>query len=84
LYESESHKAFDFVIAVVADAAFSKSRFEKSTGYLTGEYERRMQRQLPMHEKAAKADFVIKNNGSMEDLKKSVKEVYTKLKGVSP
>lgn len=83
LYESEGHRAFDFVIAVVADEEFSRSRFEKSTGYLTDEYERRMQRQLPLHEKAARADFVIKNNASMEDLKKSVKEVYQTIKGVA-
>lgn len=84
LYESESHKAFDYVIAVVAGEEFSRSRFEKSTGYLTDEYERRMRRQLPIHEKAARADFVIKNNGSMEDLKKNVKQVFGSIKGVSP
>jgi dephospho-CoA kinase len=72
LYESESEKFYDAVVAVLADPASCKERFTQSTQYPQEEYDRRMQRQLPPEQKAARADYVIPNNGSLEELKDNV------------
>lgn len=69
LFESSGHHFFDQVLAVVADPEKCKSRFEKRAEHPADEFERRMNRQLPMHQKAARADLTIINNGSLEDLK---------------
>ena len=37
-----------------------------------------MKRQLPLHQKVQKADYVIYNNGSFEDLQKEVKKIINK------
>lgn len=75
LYESESHKAFDYVIAVVTDEKIAKQRYMKDRE----DYENRMKRQLHPSKKAALADFVITNNGSLEELKNQVTHLYKTL-----
>lgn len=75
LYESESAHRFDYVVAVVADPKLCLARFQKSSD----DFEKRMSRQWHPEEKAAKADFVITNNGSMKDLKEMVKNLYKEL-----
>jgi len=42
--------------------------------------ERKLDSQLPIEEKEKRADFVIRNEGSIEDLSQQVKEVYQKIR----
>lgn len=77
-YEGNGAKDYDAVVAVVADPEKSKQRF-KQAGFNSEEFEKRSSRQLSPDEKAKRADYVITNNGSLEDLEQSVKEVYDKL-----
>lgn len=79
LYETGGDSFFDYIIVVRADENLCRQRFKQSTGYDEAEYERRMKRQMDTTEKAKRADFVIANNGSMEDMRKAVKEIYQKL-----
>jgi dephospho-CoA kinase len=72
LYESESEKLFDAVIAVIADESICRQRFQQSTGYSTEEFDRRMSRQLHPGRKAAAANYVIFNNGDLQQLKEQV------------
>jgi dephospho-CoA kinase len=76
LYESESHTFFDAVLTVISDEAISKKRFTNSTKHPPSEYDARMKRQLPLKHKAAIADYLIENNGTLEDLKKQVINLY--------
>lgn len=71
--------SYDATIAVIADSEVCRQRFQKSTGYDKDEFNKRMARQLSPEEKAQRADFVIHNNGSIEDLRKAVIALYNKL-----
>lgn len=71
LFEIQNEKFYDAVVVVLTDEEISRKRFEQS-GFPKGEYERRMQRQMNPIKKAALSDYVITNNGSLEDLKKQV------------
>jgi len=70
---------YDAVIAVVADEATSKKRFVQATGYGEEDYVNRMSRQLSTAEKANRADFIIHNDGDMDDLRQSVLKVFNQL-----
>lgn len=79
LYESESEHLFDNVIAVVADPALCRQRFQQSKNSSSEEFERRMLRQMHPLEKAAKADHVIYNNGDLEELKENVMKIIKQI-----
>lgn len=79
LYESESHKFFDLVIAVISDENQCQLRYAKATGRASTEYYLRMKRQLEPHVKAAKADYVIVNNGTYDELKHQVLQLYQRI-----
>lgn len=79
LFESGNTSGYDFTVAVIADENLCEQRFINSTTYDKDEYRKRAKRQLPQLEKAMKADFVIHNDGSLEELKQSVIELYKKL-----
>ena len=75
LYESESAHLFDHVIAVRSDEPIAKKRTKESNE----EFEQRMTHQLPIAEKCAKADYIIENNGTLEQLETQVKTLYKQL-----
>ena len=72
LYEIAGEDFFNIVIAVMADEKLCQKRYQKLTGRLPEEWQRRMARQLPQKEKTAKAHFTIMNNGSIAELEESV------------
>lgn len=72
LYEVGAEDRYDAVIAVLADPAIAKKRFSQGSE----EYDLRMQRQLKPEVKASKAHFVIRNNGTIEDLRKEVVHLW--------
>ncbi len=76
LFETESQKFFDCVVVVVAKEEFSKKRFQENTTYDLLEYDKRVQRQWHPDKKAAHADYVIENNGSIDDLKVQVRSLF--------
>lgn len=78
LFEIGAQGAFDHVVAVIADRAKCKTRLA-SIGSSPHDYETRMQRQISPEEKAKKADFVLINNGSLEDLEKQVRSLFQTL-----
>jgi len=81
LFENGREKDFDVVIAVVANEEVCLKRFEQTTGYNIEEFNRRIARQLPLLEKAIRSDYVIMNNGTLDDLKPVVLELYQELIG---
>jgi dephospho-CoA kinase len=75
LFEAGSDRFYDAVIAVIADIETSKERFIRATHKDAQEFKKRSSRQLSLDEKAQKADYVIVNDGSLEDLEVKTKNL---------
>lgn len=69
LFESGMEGAFDATIAVVADESV---RSERAGGRGHAGVESRTSRQLTQDEKARRADLVVRNDGSLEELEQSL------------
>jgi dephospho-CoA kinase len=69
LFESGMEEAFDHTLAVVADEEVAEER-AASRGHTA--VASRTGRQLPQEEKAQRADFVVRNDGSLDELKRSL------------
>lgn len=75
LFEKKMQKDFDQIIVVTCDPQVQKSRLMKRNSLTESEAEQRISSQLPMSEKIKHADFVIENNGSLQDLEQQVEKV---------
>jgi dephospho-CoA kinase len=79
LFEKQMQKDFDKIIVVTCDPQTQKHRLMKRNGLNEQQASQRIAAQLPMSEKIRQADFVIENNGSLEDLKNSVHKIFVQL-----
>lgn len=79
LFESGGKRDFDNTIAVLADREICLQRFKEATGSDEAEFNKRMNRQLPLLDKARQADYILLNNGTLADLQQQVRAVYQKL-----
>ncbi|MGZ5333162.1 MAG: dephospho-CoA kinase [Solirubrobacterales bacterium] len=76
LFEAGMEGAFDAVIAVIADDAVREQRLaERDNAGLAG----RSERQLSQPEKADRADYVVRNDGSLEDLERELAGVLERV-----
>ena len=81
LFEAAMEEAFDATVAVIADDEIRERRLaERGQPGLEG----REQRQLDQGEKARRADHVIRNDGSLEDLEGEVRRVTAEVEGEGP
>jgi dephospho-CoA kinase len=78
LFESEMEPVFDTTIAIVTSDEVRRSRAEARGHALVGEREAR---QLAQEEKAARAEHVVENDGSLEDLERRLSALVAKLEG---
>ena len=78
LFESGMEAAFDKTIAVIADEDVRAGRAAARGHQLV---EARAARQLSQEEKAEKADFVVRNDGTVDELEIKLSEVLEKLRG---
>ena len=67
---------FDATIAVIADESLREERAAARDHVAVTE---RAGRQLSQQEKADKADFTVRNDGSLEELKQTLSRVIAKL-----
>lgn len=79
LFEVQAEQYFDYTLTVTADHERCLQRFHEATGATIEEYKKRMARQLSSEEKAKRADFVINNNGSLEEMQQQVIQLFQKL-----
>ena len=80
LIESGNHKSMDAVIVVSADEGIILKRLEHRDGLSHDESRLRMRAQSSITEKLKYADFVVENNGTMEELKEKVVKLYGEMK----
>jgi dephospho-CoA kinase len=79
LFESEMEAAFDATIAVVADESTREQRAGARGHAAVSE---RTGRQLSQAEKAERADFEVRNDGTLDELKETLSQVLAKLERV--
>jgi len=78
LFEGEMAPVFDTTVAVVTSDEVRRARAEARGHALVGEREAR---QLSQEEKAARAEHVVENDGSIEDLEQRLSALVEKLEG---
>jgi dephospho-CoA kinase len=78
LFESEMAPVFDATVAVVASDPVRRERAEARGHALV---EEREARQLAQEEKASRADHVVENDGSVEELEQRLSSLLARLQG---
>jgi dephospho-CoA kinase len=78
LFEAAMEGAFDATVAVVAG---DEVRRDRAAQRGQGLVEEREARQLSQDEKASRADHVVRNDGSLDDLERELSELVEKLPG---
>lgn len=78
IFEAGLEEGFDFIITVVSDIEKTIERLEHKMNRV--DILKRLAKQIPQEEKAKNSDFVIENNGSIEDLQKSIKFILNIIK----
>ena len=76
LFESEMDAVFDTTVAVVTSDEVRRARAEARGHALVGEREAR---QLEQEEKASRAEHVVENDGTLEDLERALSALVEKL-----
>lgn len=78
LFESEMEAVFDTTLAIVTSDEVRRARAEARGHALVGEREAR---QLDQEEKAARAEHVVENNGTVEELERALSDLLARLRG---
>jgi dephospho-CoA kinase len=76
LFEAGVEGVFDATVAVVAD---ERLRAERAASRDHAAVEERAARQLSQEEKASRADYVLRNDGTLEDLDRAVEELLARI-----
>ncbi len=79
LYENQVQLWVRPVILVACDSVTQKKRLQERDGLSADQIEQHLEAQMPLEAKRKLADIVIENVGSLEDLRRQVKEVWEKI-----
>ena len=80
LFETYWDQDYDIICTVISGPEVQISRMTANRGYSRGEAEGRMAAQIPVSEKAARSHYVIRNDGSEQDLRVEVEKFVCWLK----
>jgi dephospho-CoA kinase len=80
LFETGMEDLFDATVSVVAS---DRLRSERAAARGTASVEERSQRQLSQEEKAARADYVVRNDGSLDDLRGELARILPELRSTA-
>ena len=84
LYETGRDRDFDAVIVTACDPAAQLARVMARDSLGEAEARLRIGAQLPIEEKARRADYVIRTDGSFEETDRQVKDLFDKLSALPP
>jgi len=79
IFEYNMENYFDYILYVYTPEEVSIERFMKRTGYPRKMAEKILSYQMPSSLKKKKADFIIENTGTVDDLKNRVIEIWKKI-----
>ncbi len=79
IYELNLEHMFDYVVVVSSRMSHRIQRIKERDKLSEKEIVYRIQRQLPIEDKMKWGDFVIENNGTLEELEKKSRAVFRKL-----
>ncbi len=79
LYEAHGDSITDSVLVIVADRMFREGRVERRSQITSVDFERRDALQMPIEEKIRRAEHVIHNDGTLDELLKRVDLFYQEL-----
>ncbi len=82
LFETGFDKGVDAVVVVRAESDVISKRLRRK-GFSAEEIRTRAAAQFPIDEKASRADYVIDNSGSLEDMERQVRVVWEDLSRTS-
>lgn len=77
IFEAGSEEQFDIMIVVAASEQTIVKRLMKRDGITKDEILKRIHSQMPLAEKIKRADFVIHNDGSLDELNHKVKRLIS-------
>jgi dephospho-CoA kinase len=77
LIESGARDLLDILVVVAADPQVQIARLERDRDMPAEEAHRRISSQLDLEDKLALADYIIENEGSLEDLEKKVDVMWS-------
>lgn len=83
LVETGNHREMDKVIVVISTEAQQIARLREREGMDQEEARRIMASQMATEEKVKVADFVIRNEGSLEETERRAREVFQELKRIA-
>ncbi len=83
LYEAKMQHNFDYVILVMADEQLRIKRVMERDGVTEEDVRLRMKGQWQDSAKQDKADFILKNEGTLEDFNKNIEFILQLLKRIS-
>jgi dephospho-CoA kinase len=83
LVEMGNHREMDKVIVVISTEAQQIARLREREGMDQEEARRIMASQMATEEKVKVADFVIRNEGSLEETERRAREVFQELKRIA-
>ena len=76
IVENNLQDAFDALIVVAASPETQKRRLIERDGISDQEAQARLDAQMPLEDKVAVADYVIDNDGSLDDTRRQVDALY--------
>jgi dephospho-CoA kinase len=83
LVERGEHHEIDKLIVVTSTQTQQIKRLKDRDGISPEEALRMLSSQMPLEKKVEQADFVIQNEGSLEETKKRAKEIFGELKEIA-
>ncbi len=80
LFENQVHLWLRPVILVACDLATQKHRLQERDGLNEEEIQQHLKAQMSLEEKRKLADFIIENNGDLEELRRQVEAIWEKIR----
>lgn len=83
MIEAGTYTRYDFIVVVTCTLEQQRRRLIERTGLSEADADLRISSQMTMEEKAAYADFVIDNSGSLRATERQVRDVHARLRAAA-